>query len=255
MRITVLGSGTSQGVPVIACNCHVCQSEDPKDYRRRCSILVEQADTTLVIDTGPDFREQMLRAKVIDLDAVVFTHEHKDHVAGLDDIRAFNYRRKGEKMDVFATERVQEALKREFAYVFEENKYPGVPEVSLNTITSERFSVKNVQLMPIDLMHYKMPVKGFRINDFAYLTDANYIAPEEKEKLQNLDVLILNALRKEEHISHFNLSEAIELVKELNPKKAYFTHISHLMGKHKEVESELPENIKLSYDGLVLELN
>lgn len=255
MRITVLGSGTSQGVPVIACNCQVCQSEDPKDYRRRCSILVEQADTTLVIDTGPDFREQMLRAKVVDLDAVVFTHEHKDHVAGLDDIRAFNYRRKGEKMDVFATERVQEALKREFAYVFEENKYPGVPEVSLNTITSQRFRVKNIQLMPIDLMHYKMPVKGFRINDFAYLTDANYIAPEEKEKLQNLDVLILNALRKEEHISHFNLSEAIELVKELNPQKAYFTHISHLMGKHKEVESELPENIKLSYDGLVLELN
>ena len=158
-------------------------------------------------------------------------------------------------MDVFATERVQEALKREFAYVFEENKYPGVPEVSLNTITSQRFRVKNIQLMPIDLMHYKMPVKGFRINDFAYLTDANYIAPEEKEKLQNLDVLILNALRKEEHISHFNLSEAIELVKELNPQKAYFTHISHLMGKHKEVESELPENIKLSYDGLVLELN
>ena len=254
MKITVLGSGTSQGVPVIACDCKVCQSKDPRDYRRRCAVLVEQGDTTLVIDTGPDFREQMLLAKVKDLDAVVFTHEHKDHVAGLDDIRAFNFRRKGEKMDVYATVQVQEALKREFAYVFAKNKYPGAPEVTLNTINSEPFSVKDIELIPIDVMHYKMPVKGFRIGNFAYVTDANYIAPKEKAKLQNLDVLILNALRKEEHISHFNLSEAIELVKELKPQKAYFTHISHLLGIHEEVESDLPENIHLAYDGLEIEL-
>ncbi|MEQ8623706.1 MAG: MBL fold metallo-hydrolase [Vicingaceae bacterium] len=254
MRITVLGSGTSQGVPVIACECDVCQSQNPKDYRRRCSILVEKEDTTLVIDTGPDFREQMLRAKVKDLDAVVFTHEHKDHVAGLDDIRAFNFRRKGEKMNIFATEQVQEALKREFAYVFADNKYPGVPEVALNTINADSFKVKDIVLTPIDVMHYKMPVKAFRIDNFAYVTDANFIAPEEMAKLQNLDVLIINALRKKEHLSHFNLKEAIALVEKLEPKMAYFTHISHLMGKHEDVEAELPDNISLSYDGLQFEV-
>ncbi len=254
MQVTVLGSGTSQGVPVIACDCEVCQSKDPKDYRRRCSILIEHGDTRFVIDTGPDFREQMLLAKVKDLDAVVFTHEHKDHVAGLDDIRAFNYRRKGEKMDIYASKQVQKALKREFSYVFAKNKYPGVPEIALNTIDSEAFWIKDLKVIPIDVMHYKLPVKGFRVNDFAYITDANYISEIEKAKLQNLDVLILNALRKEKHISHYNLEEAIALAKELKPKQTYFTHISHLMGTHNSVEKELDSNMNLAYDGLLIKL-
>ena len=251
MKITVLGSGTSQGVPVIGCDCYVCQSTDERDYRRRCSILVENEDSTIVIDTGPDFREQMLRAKVKKLDAVVFTHEHKDHVAGLDDVRAFNFMNKGKEMEVFATERVQTALKREFEYVFAANKYPGVPKIHLNSIGEKPFTAGGFLLHPIDVMHYKLPVKCFRIKDFAYVTDANYIEPAEKEKLKGVKYLILNALRKEKHISHFNLEEALELIKEINPEQAYLTHISHLMGKHAETEQELPSNVKIAYDGLV----
>lgn len=253
MIITVLGSGTSQGVPVIGCECYVCTSADTKDYRRRCSILVEKDNSTIVIDTGPDFREQMLRAKVMKLDAVVFTHEHKDHVAGLDDIRAFNFMNKGKEMEVFATERVQTALKREFEYVFAENKYPGVPEIHLNTINNEPFTVAGIQLEPINVMHYKLPVTCFRIDNFAYVTDANYIDEEEKKKLAGLDTLIINALRKETHISHFNLEEALELIEELKPKKAYLTHISHLMGRHTETEKELPSHVHIAYDGLIFE--
>ena len=252
MKVTVLGSGTSQGVPVIACNCEVCQSSDEKDYRRRCAILIEKEGTVIVIDTGPDFREQMLRAKVQQLDAVVFTHEHKDHLAGLDDVRAFNFKQNGKAMDIYATASVQKALKREFAYVFSENKYPGVPEVRLIEVQDLMFSVGAIELQPIDVMHYNLPVKAYRIDDFAYVTDANFIAEEEKKKLQHLDVLIVTALRKQKHISHFNLAEAIELIEELKPRKAYLTHISHLMGKHKEVEKELPENVFLAYDGLEL---
>lgn len=254
MKITVLGSGTSQGVPVIGCECAVCYSIDEKDYRRRCSILVEKDDSTIVIDTGPDFREQMLRAKVKKLDAVVFTHEHKDHVAGLDDIRAFNFMNKGKEMEVFASERVQKALKREFEYVFTENKYPGVPEIHLNNIGNEVFNAGGIDLQPINVMHYKLPVKCFRIGNFAYVTDANYIDNTEKRKLEGLEVLILNALRREKHISHFNLDEALELINEINPKQAYLTHISHLMGKHAETEKELPSNVNIAYDGLVFEV-
>ena len=250
MLVTVLGSGTSQGVPVIACDCEVCQSSDEKDYRRRVSILIKKGATQIVIDTGPDFREQMLRAKVQYLDAVVFTHEHKDHVAGLDDIRAFNFKANGKAMDVYATPQVKTALKREFEYVFAKNKYPGTPEIYLKTITDQDFTVGEITLKPIDVMHYKLPVKAFRIDGFAYVTDANYISEKEKQKLLGLDVLILNSLRKEKHISHYNLEEAIELIQKLKPNKAYLTHISHLMGKHEEVQAELPEGIELAYDGL-----
>lgn len=253
MKITILGSGTSQGVPVIACDCEVCRSTDERDYRRRCSLYIEKGQSSIVIDTGPDFREQMLRTSVKSVDAVVFTHEHKDHVAGLDDIRAFNFKNKKE-MDVYATERVQEALHREFSYVFAEHKYPGVPQVNLKTIESESFNIGELTLQPIDVMHYKLPVKAFRIDNFAYVTDANYISEEEKDKLKNLEVLVLNALRKEKHISHFNLEEAIELIQELQPQKAYLTHISHLMGKHAEVAKELPNGIELAYDGLLINL-
>ncbi|MEQ8909721.1 MAG: MBL fold metallo-hydrolase [Vicingaceae bacterium] len=254
MKVTILGSGTSQGVPVIACDCEVCQSIDPRDNRTRCSILIEKEKTNIVVDTGPDFRAQMLRQRVTDLDAVLFTHEHKDHVAGLDDIRAFNFKKNGKAMEVYATDQVQVALKREFPYVFAENKYPGVPEINLNSFDKESFNVSGVEVVPIDALHYKLAVKGFRIDDFAYLTDANYISEEEKEKLKGLDVLVLNALRKKKHISHFNLEEAQMLIDELAPKKAYLTHISHLMGLHREVENELAPNTYIAYDGLQLNL-
>lgn len=254
MKVTVLGSGTSQGVPVIACHCEVCQSIDPRDNRQRCSILIEDKGTTIVVDTGPDFRAQMLKNKVENLDAVLFTHEHKDHVAGLDDIRAFNFKKDGKEMDVFATERVQEALKREYEYVFAAVTYPGVPRINLKTFDQENFKIDAIEIQPIDVMHYKLPVKAFRIGNFAYVTDTNFIEESEKAKLKNLDVLILTALRKEKHISHFNLEEAVELIEELKPKKAYLTHISHLMGKHKMTNELLPEQIKLAYDGQIIRL-
>jgi len=255
MIVTILGSGTSQGVPVIACECEVCSSIDPRDNRTRSSALIELDGQTIVIDTGPDFRTQMLREKVKDLDAVVFTHEHKDHLAGLDDIRAFNFKKGGKAMEVFASEQVQEALKREYAYVFADSKYPGVPEVKLNTIDNSEFKVGATMIQPIEVMHYKLPVLAFRIKDFAYVTDANYISPEEKAKLKGLKVLVLNALRQSKHISHFNLEEAIALAQELGAEKTYLTHISHLMGRHKDVSPMLPENVELAYDGLRFELD
>ncbi|MCB9360918.1 MAG: MBL fold metallo-hydrolase [Flavobacteriales bacterium] len=253
MKITFLGTGTSQGVPVIACNCDVCLSEDEKDKRLRSSILIEEKDQTIVVDTGPDFRQQMLRAKVQKLDAVVFTHEHKDHIAGLDDVRAFNFKQKKD-MPIYATKAVQESLKREFFYAFTEKKYPGVPLLELKTIETNSFKIGDVELNPIDVWHYKMPVKAFRINKFTYITDANKIEESEKEKIKGSEVIVINALRKEAHISHFTLAEAIELLQELKPKKAYLTHISHMLGKHAEVQKELPDFIEIAYDGLVLNL-
>jgi phosphoribosyl 1,2-cyclic phosphate phosphodiesterase len=204
----------------------------------------------VVIDSGPDFRAQMLRENVQSLEGIVFTHEHKDHIAGTDDVRAFNFKQKKD-MDLFASEAVEKALKREFHYAFGENKYPGVPQLNIvNIDKDQKLDVAEMTFEPLEVMHYKMPVLGFRIGDFAYITDAKTIAPEEYEKLRGVKVLVLNALRKEEHLSHFNLSQAIEIVEDLKPEKAYFTHISHLMGKHEEVSEELPENIFLAYDGL-----
>lgn len=253
MKITFLGTGTSQGVPVIACNCEVCLSKNPKDKRLRTSILIEDKGKVIVIDTGPDFRQQMLRANVQQLDAVVFTHEHKDHVAGLDDVRAFNFKQQKD-MEVFATEQVQTALKREFYYAFTEKKYPGVPNINLNSITNKSFKVGGVELTPIDVWHYKMPVKAFRVGNFTYITDANRIEENELEKIRGSEVIVINALRKEAHISHFTLDEAMELLKELKPKKAYLTHISHLLGKHDEVQKELPDFIEIAWDGLSINL-
>lgn len=251
VKITFLGTGTSQGVPIIACDCEVCTSADKRDKRLRSSILVESETTCFVIDSGPDFRQQLLREKVKRLDAVVFTHEHKDHIAGLDEVKAFNFIHKM-VMPVYATKRVQQALHREFAYIFSEEKYPGIPEINVIDFDTESFFIGDVLLNPINVLHYKLPVKGFRINDFAYITDANFIPAEEKEKLKGLNVLVLNALRKEPHISHFTFDEAIELVKELKPRKAYFTHISHQLGTHEMVSKELPANIELAVDGLQL---
>lgn len=249
LKITFLGTGTSQGVPLIGCKCQVCKSSSQHDKRLRSSVLVESANTRIVIDSGPDFRQQLLRERIQKLDAVVFTHEHKDHIAGLDEVRAFNYLNKM-RMPVYATERVQKALKREFAYIFSEERYPGIPEIDLYTIDNDVFLIRDLVIEPINVMHHQLPVKSFKINKFAYVTDANFIADTEKEKLKNLDVLVLNALRREEHISHFTFKEAIDLVKELNPKKTYFTHISHQLGLHNDVNKELTSNIELSFDGL-----
>ncbi len=251
VKITFLGTGTSQGVPIIACECEVCTSTDARDKRLRSSILVETETTRFIIDSGPDFRQQLLREKVKRLDAVVFTHEHKDHIAGLDEVKAFNFINKM-IMPVYATKRVQQALHREFAYIFSDEKYPGIPEINVIDFDNEPFYIGDILLQPINVLHYKLPVKGFRINDFAYITDANFISVEEKEKLKNLNVLVLNALRREPHISHFTFEEAIELVKELKPKKAYLTHISHQLGVHSDVSKELPGNIELAVDGLQL---
>lgn len=253
MKITFLGTGTSQGVPVIACRCIGCMSDNERDKRLRSSILVEIGELVLVVDTGPDFRQQMLRAGVSKLDGVLFTHEHRDHMAGLDDIRSFNFIQ-NTPMDIFAEERVLRALKSGFPYVFAEKKYPGIPQVMMHPITNHPFVMGNVEIIPIRLMHYRLPVLGFRIGDFAYLTDANYISEKEKEKLYGLKYLVVNALRRETHISHFTLSQAVSLIGELNPNMGFLTHISHQMGPSREMEKELPPHVRPAFDGLVLEV-
>lgn len=249
IKVTFLGTGTSQGVPVIGCNCKVCLSTDGNDNRLRSSILIQTQGKTICVDTGPDFRQQMLRAKVQNLDAVIYTHEHKDHTAGMDDVRAFNFKQQ-KPMDLFLDENVENCLKKEFSYAFAKNPYPGVPKLNLNIIENKPFNVHGINITPIRLMHYKLPIFGYRVGDFAYCTDVNHISQEEKEKLKGLKVLVLTALRKEKHISHFNLEEALELVDELKPEKTYLTHISHLLGKHEVISKELPENVELAYDDL-----
>lgn len=252
MNITFLGTGTSQGVPVIACKCDVCQSTNSKDKRLRTSILIHYNDKNIVVDTGPDFRQQMLTHNIEQLDAVLFTHEHKDHIAGLDDIRAFNYQSK-QDMPIYATEQVQIGLKKEFHYIFSDFKYPGIPKVDLHNIrNTESFELFNKTIIPIEVMHYKLPVTAFRIDNFTYITDANFISDTEKEKLKGTEILVVNALRKEEHISHFSLQQALDLIAEIKPKQAYLTHISHLLGTHDDVSLELPDNVSIAYDGLVI---
>lgn len=253
MEITFLGTGTSQGMPIIGCDCPICASQDPRDKRLRSSIHIQLNGKSIVVDTGPDFRYQILRAKISRLDAIFFTHEHKDHVAGLDDIRPFNYL-KNNIPDVFCTDAVEKALRRDYYYAFEEPKYPGVPEFNLHRIENTPFKYAGETIIPIQVMHYKMPVLGFRIQNFAYITDANFIAEAEFEKLKNLDVLVLNALRRTEHISHFSLAQAIEVIEKIKPKKAYLTHISHQLDFHEKLLAELPPFIEPAYDGLVLNL-
>jgi phosphoribosyl 1,2-cyclic phosphate phosphodiesterase len=253
LKITFLGTGTSSGVPMIACGCEVCSSTDPKDKRLRSSIMVQSATTTLVVDTTPDFRYQMLREEVKHLDAVIFTHPHKDHVAGLDDIRAFNFFTR-RPMPVFANEMTQEVLIREFPYAFADFKYPGVPEIQLNTIGMEPFQVGDIPVTPVLVWHLKMPVWGFRFGKFTYITDANRIDDGEKGKIKGSEVIVLNALRNEKHISHYNLEEAVQLAKELAVPQAYFTHISHQLGKHASVNALLQKDTQLAYDGLVLDI-
>ena len=253
MRITFLGTGTSQGIPVIACECGICSSPDKRDKRLRSSILVEAKGKVIVIDTGPDFRQQMLREKVLSLDAVVFTHEHKDHVAGLDDVRAFNFRLQ-RPVDIYSTVSVQAALRREFHYAFDSVRYPGVPELNLIEIENKPFDVCGLHFIPVEVMHYRLPVLGFRIGDFTYITDAKTITEKELEKIAGTKILVLNALRKSEHISHFTLDEALALMEKIKPDKGYLTHISHLLGKHEDISSELPDYVELAYDGLAIEM-
>jgi phosphoribosyl 1,2-cyclic phosphate phosphodiesterase len=254
-KVVILGSGTSQGVPVIACECHVCTSVDSKDQRTRASILVQLANENYVVDSGPDFRFQMLRENVKSLRGIIFTHEHKDHVAGLDDVRAFNYK-ESRPMEVYCTEEVEWALKREFHYVFSEDKYPGIPKVELKRVGDEKIKLANdLEVVPINVLHYKMPVKAYRFGDFTYITDAKKISKEEIEKVKGTKILVVNALHRSEHLSHFNLSEALDFISLIQPEKAYLTHISHLFGLHKEIELELPENVFLAYDGLKFEFD
>lgn len=249
LKITFLGTGTSSGVPMIGCSCEVCTSPNKKDKRLRSSIMVESEDTSIVIDTTPDFRYQMLRANVKKLDAVLFTHPHKDHIAGLDDVRAFNFFQH-KPMEVYANSLTEEGIKREFAYAFSDKKYPGLPNLNLNTIDETPFMIGDIPVTPILVWHLKMPVLGFRFGRFTYITDANRIDEEEKEKIKGSEVMVLNALRKEKHISHYTLDEAVALVQELGVPKAYFTHISHQLGKHEEVNAGLPKGIELAWDGL-----
>lgn len=238
---------------MISCSCEVCTSPDPHDNRLRSSILVQSAATTFVIDTTPDFRYQMLRTHTNHLDAVLYTHPHKDHIAGLDDIRAYNYTMR-QAMRIYANSLTEEALRRDFYYAFAENKYPGVPELEMITIDETPFRIGDVDVMPIQVMHHKMPVLGFRFRDFTYITDANRIEEAEKKKIRGSRILVLNALRHETHISHFNLSEAVALANELEVPEVYLTHISHQLGKHEDINKELPPHIRLAYDGLTLVL-
>jgi phosphoribosyl 1,2-cyclic phosphate phosphodiesterase len=249
VKIAFLGTGTSQGVPVIACECNTCLSTDQHDKRLRTSLLLETEGITLLFDAGPDFRQQMLREHVTKLDSILLTHEHRDHISGLDDVRAFNYKSQ-DAIDIYSEERVQKAVKKEYSYVFSEFQYPGIPKMRLNSIPEHSFSVKGIQIIPIRVFHYRLPVYGFRIGNFAYITDANYIPEESKEKLFGVKYLVINALRKEKHISHFSLREAIDFIREISPKKAFITHISHQMGLHSEVSRELPPEIILAWDGL-----
>jgi phosphoribosyl 1,2-cyclic phosphate phosphodiesterase len=253
LTIQFLGTGTSTGIPMIGCSCAVCTSDDARDNRLRTSVLVQSEATTLVVDTTPDFRYQMLRSNTRKLDAVVFTHPHKDHLAGLDDIRAFNFFSEV-PMKVYANSLTEEAIRRDFYYAFSDTKYPGVPDIDLITINGDPFVAGDIPVLPIQVMHHKMPVLGFRFGNFTYITDANRIEEEKKEKIKGSQVLVLNALRKEKHLSHFTLGEAVALALELEIPEVYLTHISHQLGKHAAINKELPGHIQLAYDGLTIRL-
>ncbi len=253
MRFTFLGTGTSQGVPVIACDCTACKSADPRDKRLRSSLLLEKDGTVLLFDAGPDFRQQMLRQNVKRLDSIILTHEHKDHIAGMDDVRAFNYR-SNDAVDIYAEARVQEAIKREYSYVFSSSGYPGIPRMRLKTIENSPFMIKGIEIIPIRVMHWNLEILGFRVNNFAYITDASSIPKRGIELLKGVEYLVINALRKERHVSHFSLDEALSIIDSINPRKGYITHIGHQMGLYEKVQKELPRNVLLAYDGLSVDI-
>jgi phosphoribosyl 1,2-cyclic phosphate phosphodiesterase len=253
MIVTLLGTGTSSGVPLIGCTCEVCRSIDFRDKRLRTSVHLDIDGKSFVVDTGPDFRQQMLRTGIRRLDAVIFTHEHKDHTAGLDEVRAYNFLQ-GEDIPVYAHKRVLGQLQMEYAYIFAEKKYPGIPRLQLHEISNESFEIEGVLFTPIDVLHHRLPVFGYRIHNFTYLTDLNYISDEELEKVYGTQILVLDALQKEPHISHFTLDQAVALVERIRPEQTYFVHMSHKIGLHRDVEKSLPTSIRLGYDGLKIEL-
>lgn len=253
MLVTLLGTGTSSGVPLIGCECVVCRSVDFRDKRLRSSVHVQVAGKSFVIDTGPDFRQQVLRLGLLNLDAVLFTHEHKDHTAGLDEVRAYNFR-SGQDMPVYGRASVLRQLEQEFSYIFAEFKYPGVPRINTYTITNEPFEVLGVPILPINVLHHQLPVFGYRIGDFTYLTDLNHISDQELEKVTGTRVLVLDALRREPHLSHFSLDQSLALIERIRPERTYLTHISHQMGLHREVNALLPDGVELGYDGLQIHL-
>ncbi len=249
MTVTFLGTGTSTGVPVVACDCHVCSSKDPRDRRLRTSIMIEKGKKNFVIDCGPDFRYQMIRENVSDIAAIIFTHGHRDHIAGLDDVRAFNYVL-NKTVDIYASEQVIDSINKEFPYILKEKRFFGSPQLHFHIIGNSPFSVNGVEFLPIEVLHHRMNVFGFRTGDFSYITDASHIPEKEMKKLEGSKVLVINALRKSKHISHFSLNEALEIIGKLRPEKAYITHLSHFMGVHESVERSLPGNVSLAYDGL-----
>ncbi len=253
MKITFLGTGASHGIPVIGCQCSVCLSNDTKDKRLRSSLLVENGSQVIVIDAGPDFRQQMLREQVTRIDAVLLTHEHKDHTAGLDDVRAFNYLMK-KAMRIYGEDRVLYSIKQEYAYVFSDDKYPGSPDMDLHPITNKAFSIDGQEIIPIQIYHNRLPVFGYRINNMAYVTDGKTIPETEIEKLRNLDVLVLSALRVKSHVSHMGLAEVLELIEKLQPKQTYLTHISHKQYNYRDLDKILPDHVHPAYDGLAISL-
>jgi phosphoribosyl 1,2-cyclic phosphate phosphodiesterase len=253
LKITFLGTGTSQGVPVIGCTCEVCRSLDYRDKRLRTSVHIDVDGVSLVIDTGPDFRQQMLRERVPRLDAILFTHGHKDHTAGLDDVRAYNFMQ-GQDMPVYGEQHTLAQLRVEFSYAFEPVRYPGIPQLNLIEINDAPFTAAGINIIPLPVTHLRLPVLGFRIGDFSYITDANHISDETIAKLKGTKVLVLNALQKDKHVSHFTLAEALVMAERIGAEKTYFTHMSHKIGLHKDVEAELPRTIALAYDGLAVTL-
>jgi len=252
VKFTFLGTGTSQGIPVIACPCPVCQSVDFRDRRLRTSAMIEHDGFTIAIDAGPDFRQQMLTSNVKTLNAILLTHEHRDHIAGLDDVRAFNWVLQ-KPMDIWAEQRVQDSIRKEFSYVFADNKYPGIPEILMHNIDGHPFEILGVKVIPIRGYHHKLPVYGFRIGDLTYITDVSFITEEEKEKIVGTKYLIVNALRRQKHMSHFSLPEALKFISDFSPRKGFITHVSHQMGLYADISKELPDNICLAYDGLSFE--
>lgn len=253
MKITFLGTGTSQGVPVIGCPCAVCNSQDPRDIRLRSSALITVGSKNILIDAGPDLRQQLLNNKITQVDAILMTHEHKDHTGGLDDVRPLNFMTQ-KVMQIYGLQRVLNVIRKDYDYAFKKNKYPGSPEFQLNIIKDEEFTIDDLLIEPISIRHLTLPILGYKINNMVYITDASFIAPSEISKLKDIDLLVINALRHKEHYSHFNLTQALQVINEINPKRAYLTHISHEMGQYIDIAPTLPDHIFMAYDGLEVEI-